>query len=329
MPTVDLKPKSFSVWSSLQIPADQFEAEIIGIVRYESANRADRVDLTTGFLDGAGAPHTVGTLKKGLIQEYVISLAADRGKAEVSAQVRGFDQAALMLETKYNMRYLHFPAAEALSASSEVENPSDPYYVPKLIGIFSASGIARDAASAAGLTLRWEAPEYTLNEDFVASGRAIDTIYALVRPYTLTEPFKVDVLLMGDTLLVKERTPVLVASPGTGVFSIHDARISSLSVRRKRAIKYGRVRLRGCSIILPGSGFGATADPVTGGLVFISGSVTKENSQETKRSGTTISRVVEAVTYRMPDQIVTRVEKTTYAGSPLKPVSKETTNNDW
>jgi len=325
MPTVDLKPKSFSVWSNLQLPADQFEAEIVGVDRFEAANRADRVDLTTGFYDSSGTPHTIGKLKKGLIQEYVVGMAVAKGEVKVTSQVRGFDQAALLLETQFNKRYLRAPHTDPISTSAEDAE------IPSVTGVFSASDIAREAAEAAGLTLRWEAPDYVLQTDFFASGRAIDTIYALVRPYQLCEPFKVDVLLFGDVVVVHERTPDLVAPPDTNVFSIKDARIKNINVRRKRAIKYGKIKLRGCPKMgTPGTeGPSTTYDASTGGLVFVAFTVTKETSgggMSASMDGNGVF-VSEKVTYRMPDQILLFLQRTTYVGGSRS--ATETSTYEW
>jgi len=322
--TTDLKARSFSVSSSLQIAADQFEAELEsdGLAVYRAASPADRVGLTTGYLNQAGDNFTIGTLQKGMIDEYVLS----QKKGELTLRIRGRDQASLLLETKYEMRFLHFPVKEVVSQDSTLEDTSDPFYVPKMVGVFEASFIAGLAAAAAGKKLRWSAPDYTLQNDFVASGRAIDTIYALARPLQVCEPFRADVMIQGDTVVVQERTPDMVAE-SINTFSIADGRIQNLEIRQKRAIKYGRIRLRGANEVDTSSGFGKLTLS-DGGETWGGGSETKTNTTDTKDdAGNTIGRVVEEVTYRMPDQIVTDVKKTVYAGDNV--VSRELTHNDW
>lgn len=317
-----LNARAFTLRSGLQLPADHYEAEVEGVSAYLTADPADRVNLVAGYKDETDTAHTVGVLTGGIIDEYVLT----GSKAEIVAQIRGRDQCAFLLDKKFNYRFIHYPAPVAVTTDGS-EDPASPDFVPSTVGIFTASAIAKAICDGVGLKLRWEAPDYTWQTDFAASGRAIDSIGQLVAPFQLTEPYKVDIMLIKDTLIVRERTPVSVADP-INTFTVKDARIEGLTIRRKRPIKYGKITLRGANVV-PTGPQGLTSTPLAeGGQALAGGSQTVRNSKETKDgNGNTVARVVEEVTYRMPDQIVLDVHKWVYDSRNL--ISEEITNNVW
>lgn len=321
MPTIDLNARSFSIRSSLQMPSDQFEADVEGQGHFVDAATTDRINLVAGYKDLDGVEHEVVVLTDAIIDRYRVG----RRSGEVTAGVTGFDQISLLLNQRFDMRFLRFP--EKTEVSSSV-NPADA--TPKMVGVFSAQSIARSACTAVGLELVWDCRDYEYVEDFIASGPAINTVRAMIRPFTLIEPFKADIYLKGKTVIVKQRTPDMIADD-TNVFTVADARLDSVDVERTRPIKYGRVTLRGRKEVDPASGFGKTPD-ANGGGFFQAGSVTIETVTETRSGSAVASRIVERTTYRIPDQIATAVEKETFARSGtggLKRVSKETTTNTW
>jgi hypothetical protein len=86
----------------------------------------------------------------------------------------------------------------------------EPDPIPYAVGAFRASEIAREIVESCGLSLSWECRDYTLLEDFDASGRCVDLLHRLIEPWCQVERFRADVraehrLLPAVTLFARRR----------------------------------------------------------------------------------------------------------------------------
>jgi len=198
------------------------------------------------------------------------------------------------------------------------------------VGTFRASEIAREIVESCGLSLSWECRDYTLLEDFDASGRCVDLLRRLVEPWCQVERFRVDLFVQSTTVFCRPRSPALVADY---TYSHTAAGIKSLSIRRTRGKRYGRVSLYGKLVPKGLTG---------GGGVYQPSEVEETTVSETKdQAGNVLQRVIRTTTYRMPEKIVLRSREQTFdaqwyvsgAGQRLnvglKLVKDEQRENEW
>lgn len=303
----------FSIDSTLSYPADEFEAEAVDSAIYTGASEADRINLRVGFLDALGTPHTVGLLENGVIDEYVLRVEPDR----VVAIVRGRDPMAHALDRPFRRRYRRFPVSSTLDEVAPGAPPTGT--ADEVAGRFMASDVARDAVAAAGLELAWQAPDYELQEDFDADGRVIDVLQRLAEPFGQPEPFKVDVFMQGSRVIVRQRQLAPTPDP-QNVFDVRDARLLSWESKKRKPLKFGRVRLEGMS--LAKSFAEATTSELQGGIV-----VEHSEQKQFNEAGELVARTTTETSYRLPERIVIQVVRRTYDKNGL--VGEEVVFNQW
>lgn len=275
--------KSFDIDSSMQLPADGFDAELANCDCFLNADfENDRVELEAGFVDPSAPMDPPQTLKHldGVIDEYSIDILPD----ELIGRIRGRDLMAVALDRQFKKQYL--------KAQPEVEPDID-----FVVGDFTASFIAREVAASVDLELSWEARDYTLKEDFDAVGRPIDIINSLAEPFALVEPFKADVFIQGSTIFVRERAGTSFRADNT--FTAKDARILRMSIRKRQFTIFGDLTLIG---ELQPVNLDVQTD---GGLtVIFSGRQEESVTSETfDAGGNLLTRVIRTTTFRMPDRI--------------------------
>ncbi len=320
----ELTGKSFTIDSSLDLPADGFSVEVPGVAPFLAASDDDTVALSAGLIDPAtGIPYTVGQVS-GPVDEYRLDVSPDR----MVCSLRGRDSMAELIGRKFQKRYLRMQPTTAEAAAMDgrlFAGASDP--ILWTVGEFRASDIAREVVESCGLTLAWECRDYTLQEDFDASGRCIDILKQLVAPWCQAEPYRVDVFVQATTVFCRPRSSAPVADY---TYTIADARIKSLTVSRRQLPTIGKLTLLGR---IEGKG-----------LTLVNGIPTPSEVEETTTSETrdsgdrVISRVVRTTTYQMPEKVVLRSKEQLYAwqandqstqGGSLDLRKEESRWNEW
>lgn len=324
-----LRCHRFTVTSSLQEAVETWEAETTGPADFLSAPTDPHrvVDLDVGLLDpDSNTVESIAVMRQGVIDEWRLSL----GKAEAVSGLKGRDAIANLLDKEFPAkRFARYPLKEDVSGATDM---------PTVVGTFTARQVAQEVALWAGLELRWECPDYTLWEDFEATGRPFDILGRLVQPWQVVEPFHVDLWCEGTVAYLRQRTmvppvadyvlEVRAKEPGAHV------RIQGLTIRRRRLPKWSGVQLTGR--VEPGAGthsydpgdgidgvpsntisvipFEREVDPSTGAQSFKPGQQEQTTgSRSYNEKGELLTRVVETTTYQMPDQVVLRVSRDTYS----------------
>lgn len=312
----------FSINSTLEYSADHFALAFTGSEPFRTKTKTDTVSITIGLLSGT-TPLTITFLDAAPVDEFEI-VVTPRG---ITGTKHGRDQAANALDGKFQYRYYRYPRT-APPDVQQFDSFGQPIpIIPFTVGQFYAQQIARAAAAAVGLTLSWGVPDYILQNDFFASGRVIDTINKLVRPFTLVAPFQADVYVIGSTLYVTPRRGPNPAADYTIAMSAMKRDTATFRVRKTQ--KYGLVTLRGQAASLPTHLVGVQEVPTE---FEESSSSTDETFDAT---GTLISRIITTTTYQQPSGNLLREEKQTYTISPselgigLSLSALETTDNFW
>lgn len=238
-------PMKFEISSSLAKAADVWTAEVPDADFFLEASPEDRVTLSAGYMQD-GEPQRITLIDAGVIDYYRLTMGTDW---KLKVQLQGRDQMARLQDVEYRQVFRNGPAPAVTDGAITV---------PELEGRFMASEIAATIAAAAGLALQWEAPDYPVNDYFQAVGRPIDLITQLVRPFSLLEARTVDVFTQGATLYVRQRQLAPIA-PAVNTFTVKDARIKSLQVRKFQTDKIGLVSLQG--MLVPTNGAGAGGSP--------------------------------------------------------------------
>jgi hypothetical protein len=308
------------------MPADQYGADVTSASVFLGASGADRVTLAAGFEDVGGSPQLMRQMVEAVVDSYALSLEVDEaGRQQLRGSIRGRDQAALLLERPYHKRFIRAPARATVLQAPAGTIPEKPLTgeQPDEIGVFRAQTVAAQVCRWIGKTLSWQAPDYELHEDFDANGRALDSLQRLAEPWQQVPPFRTDVYLLGETVVVRQRPVSPVAE---WAFTVRDARISRLTLAKQQLKPYGRVVLEGKTVAFAGANRGR--DGGRGQGVLVAGDVTVSTTSETRNAAQrVISRVEEATTYRMPDRILKKVVKRTYDATKL--LTEEETTQDW
>jgi hypothetical protein len=320
MTVVNLAPSKFRIESTVELSSSLYSAETPDSELYRAAARTDQMNLSMGLLDDTLTPLTIAQIIGGTIDEYEITVTP----SSLVGRVRGRNQAARALDTTFNKKYLRTPITPVLASAvvplvDSVGNVLP--VVPTVYGRFMASHVAGEACSFAGVGLSWQIPDYELLVDFTASGRVIDILHTLVAPWVLVEPFRADIYVEGDTLYVKPR-PFPITAPNYS-FTLADARRNQITIRKRPARRVGTVTLRGARV-----GVGMTGPSGAGGLSggpFTSGEqVETELHESFDPAGNLITRVSKISTYRLPDHVLTKQEKATYATSTNEETGEST-----
>ena len=226
---------TFTVRSTLELVADEYDAEMADSQIFRQKSRSDRVRLQMGLKDASNVLQPITVLESGSIDEYNIHFSAD----DVTTSIRGRDAGFPALDTYVRRRYRRAPVPEDIATAT----PADT--TPTFVGRFKASKIAEEVATVAGLNLSWEVRDYELLEDFEANGRCIDILRQLIEPWTLVEPYRADIFTSGTDVVIKQRNAVGITAPIDYTFTMNDARRTGLTVRVRPMQKVGLVTLRG------------------------------------------------------------------------------------
>jgi hypothetical protein len=222
--------------STLELTADGFKMMLLSADKFLTASRSDSVNESLG-LEFAG---TIGAIVGGVIDEYEITV----GVTNVTGRLRGRDSAAALLDSTYD--HIYQRPATTLPNAGPIETVPAPLGTPQTsIGIFTAQQIASDAVASmnAGLRLSWEVPNYTiLIPTFQVSGRVVDILRSLAAPWSQVEPFKVDIIAEGTTVIVRNRS---IAGSANFTLDAVGSRQSSITVRKRPLRLFGTVVLRG------------------------------------------------------------------------------------
>lgn len=337
---VEFAAGKFTIDSTLELVADRWEAQVPDSALFRGASTADRVTLAAGLLDGSGSPVIIQSVTQGVIDEYELTVTKDN----IVGVVRGRDPAALLLDSYVDIGF----ARPALSANlgrafTEVLPSFDlaARVAPTAtVGESRASMIAKKVVETAGLmasvplTLQWEARDYDVVGTFQASGRVVEILRRLVEPWTLVEPYRVDIYVQGTTVIVRHRQlpgqPITAAAENT--MTLAAARRARLTVRKRPFKKLGTVTLRGRR---KPQGL-ARVETSTGGFVSVqltSSEAIIKYKNEAFDAGGTLAQSTEMVdTFRVPDRILLRSVATTIGkanGGGTGMLKRLTVENTW
>ncbi len=327
MPTT-LSPVEILVRSNLELLSDGYEMVLAHSALFTDAAPDQTVNIALGFEDEIGQPVYATVLENAVIDERELTVEPDG----IRTRVRGRDATAALMDRDVQILYRRAPVAEELDAIDPVEP------VETKVGHFTARDVIADLVDRVGLDLAFQVRDYELLEDFSASGRIKDVIDQLLEPWNLTTPFKVDVTLEGKTLWIRHR-PQAFDPPADYTYDVRDARIGRMAIRRRIARRFGHVRLEGkrsqSSLDPPATEIGEHGEEVpvpeiAGGNVWLTGlKVETRTLEDTYKGSELVTRIETVTTTLYPDETVTKIVKTTYAGEQKRLVSRETTENDY
>lgn len=308
--------KWFNTQGTVELPAEHYDALTVGSQKFRDAARTDRITtFAPGLYDDNLVPQTVAIVQDGVIDEYELVITPK----EMTTTLHGRDQMAILLDTYFKTRYLRAPRA---SVTTVVEDPS----IVQVVGQFNASLIAQQAVAFAGLGLSWEVPDYELQEDFDGVGRIIDVLKRLIQPWTQVEPYRADIFIQNNVVIIRPRNP---GAPADYTYGITNFRRKRIAIRKRPGKKFGTVTLLGLR-----QGDTQTQNPGGGiGNIWIEGEQTEEETIETfaPGGGGLLSVTTITTTFKMPGRNVTHAEKTvfTVVGGIPQLTSKETIDNEW
>lgn len=313
--------QGFDLDSTLELVGDQFTVAFVGSEPLRTKTKTDTVTITVGFLDPNGNPLVLSQIVDGPTDEFEVVVTPEA----ITGSKRGRDAGAKILDQFFKKRYRRLPVAPVLESAAAPPGPT----IPEETGQFSAKQIAEEAVASTGLSLVWGVRDYILMQDFTASGRVIDTLRTLIRPWTWLEPYKADITIQGTTVVIRARDPATL--PETSL-TLAEARRSSMTIRVRRTRKYGTVTLRGraeASELVP------NPDPTIAGVgsVSIQGEQTETKTDEAfGPTGELISRVTTTGVYGMPSHNLLRQTRESYGiieGSGLTLIEREQITNQW
>ena len=333
----DIPVSKYNIDSALELVADQFSAEMPDTALLRGSTTADRIFLQSGLLSG-GNQLVVSSIQGGIIDEYETTIRPNN----VTSRVRGRDASFALLDRYIRRLYKRQPisiplattSGQALQPPPKINPSHDPYVLtlptssgaPTVFaGRFLASQIAADVCSDAGVTLSWGCRDYELLEDFSAVGRAVDVLRRLIEPWTLVEPFRVDIYLRGTTVIITPRAFPITAP--NYQLALADLRRSEATIRKRRTKLVGVLTLNGQKVANV-----ATAPPGSG-LVFVDGTQIEEDTQETFNPAGNLQSIVHTIrTYGMPSHILLSEVKETFTkpdGGALVMTMRESVVNGW
>lgn len=323
----DLEAGSFTIRALLERPAADFDADVPDSAVFTAATEADRVTLEAGYRDVAGQATYIGQVKKGIVDEWEITLAP----AVIQSRVRGRDALTRLLERPITKLFPRSPAREVTETVATVAEGGGNVRIPAVAqaphGRWRASQIAQtiiddlnaSLPAAEQLTLSWETRDYEIRSDYSASGRPIDVIADLASPWSQARPSTVDVLLEGLTIIVRNRVPVPSADYA---FPLEDARIKQVTITKRRPQRLGEVILSGMSVQIEGAGLIGQELP----------DPTVEIEETPNRTEVEYQTPTGTVRYRVPDGVLLKSVKTVFADSPTggqHMIARETIDNTW
>ncbi len=253
----DLGAQSFTIRSPLDRPAKDFAAEVPGTHAFVGASREDRITLEAGYRDLAGNETLVGQIRKGIVDEWELTLTPDAA----STTVRGRDLMDRLLARPIAKIYPRSPVREVLDTIAgpgagggnlrtlTVEQAPAGHYMASQIAADVLAKVNESLPDDQQLTLSWATRDYEIRSDYSATGRPLDVLRDLAEPWNQVPPFAIDVMLVGLTVVVRNRVPV---PPADHVIALPDARIKSVTITKRRPVFYGQVVLSGMSTQIEG-----------------------------------------------------------------------------
>ena len=330
----NLPTKSFRIQSNLGLPADQFDADLTSHTDFIGAKETDRISLSMGLRKSDGTEVTIGHIKDGVVDEYILKLTPNG----LIVSVRGRDPMAVLLDRNVNKTYVR-AATQGGFATRTNADASIKTLAPELapVGRYRASEIAADVLAEVSSTLQlsWQVRDYEWRDgDFNASGRPLDILRQLADPWNQAEQSPVDVFVQGDSIIVLNRPPVPPADAGYR-FHVRDARIKDFTWIRRPPRRLGRVILEGMLIQKVGTLGVATGEPSNPTLDIEERNIREvENSEEgiiRGPDGLIIATTSSTMRYRMPDGVLLFQVKSTHTqrGNGLDLTQRETVTNTW
>lgn len=327
----DLEAQSFSIRCPLDRPASDFEAEVPGTQVFVEASEADRITLEAGYQDAAGQETLVGQIRKGIVDEWEMTLTG----STATATVRGRDPMDWFLQRQLSIIFPRSPAREVTETIAGVDDGGGNVRTLTVTqaphGRWQASQIAAYIVQTVNaslpldqqLTLSWETRDYEIRSDYSASGRPLDVLRDLADPWNQVPAFAVDVMMHGLTIVVRNRQPV---PPPDYVLPITDARLRQVTVTKRRPRRYGQVILSGMPVQIEGEGLIGEDLP----------DPTVEIEETPNRTEVTVKTPTGTLTYRMPDGALLHAEKPVFVannrpggGGAAEMIKRETIDNEW
>jgi hypothetical protein len=328
----DLVAQSFTIKSPLDRPAKDFDAEVPGVQAFVDASEDDRITLEAGYRNAAGAETMVGQIRKGIVDEWEITLSP----TAATTTVRGRDLMDRLLARPIAKIYPRLPAREVLdtiagagAGGGNIRTLTVEQAAP---GRWMAQQIAADVVATVNeflpddqqLALSWETRDYEIRSDYSASGRPLDVLRDLADPWNQVPAFAIDVMLVGLTVVVRNRQPV---PPADHVIALPDARITHVTITKRRPVRYGQVVLAGMSTQIEGIG------PDGEGIVGQDLPDPTVDIEETpNRTDVTVKTPTGTYKYRMPDGVLLHAEKPVFSGGTggiQELIKRETIDNQW
>lgn len=319
LPKPGTEVESVYIDSTVELMADHFSLQLPSPTAILTDDTLDRVNIQLGLKDACVTPLEITHISDGPIDERELTITP----TSQEARIRGRDHMADVLDCEYRMMYIraNYLANGVLDDATQsqidgtasktitfadgtiVTIPAQDYK----LGVFTAKQIAQEVATSIGLTLVWQVRDYELQSTFSATGRAIDTIKKLIEPWVTVEPYRAEVLMQGQTLIIRHRQ-----LPGTPfkpdyVFDVTGMKRGQITIRKRSMRAAGRLRLVG------------RAQQIKTNFV----SVVDDTGEEVDVEQTTIvpatgadpteKKIVTQTRYHLPEQIVLRQFKDVYA----------------
>lgn len=225
--------------SSLEQPADSYQVDLAGTSVFRRSHKLLTLGLRSGYAIPPGdGEELIDLITDGTVDFYNLNVTKPQDRSGPSAvmQLRGRDTMARLLDTQFNLIYRNGPSPEVTDGALTT---------PEVNGRFSAAQIFGYICEQAGLLPQWELPDYVINDSFTAVGRPIDIIRNLVRPFALLEAIKTDIFTIGKTLIARQRQPLGWVAAPLDTFSVVDARINSVQIRKFQTDPIGLISLQG------------------------------------------------------------------------------------
>lgn len=230
--------EKFELDQSASCPADAVEAVFPGGAVFRQAAHLQPFTFETGYLD----PETGDPMSIENLQGYATEFRLDVTPDGLTTGIWAMDGMRKLLERNYRMLFLR--ATPSITEPDERTGAPAVGGIPFLVGDWWAAAIAARICDDYDLKCQWQAPNYLLQTDFSGVGRPFDLLRQLVEPFQSVPAFAVDIFCVADTVYVRARAGALTADANC-TLSVHDARISRLSIRKWRGPVYGKISLLG------------------------------------------------------------------------------------
>lgn len=338
LPKPGTEVESVFIDSTVELAADHFSAKLAAPTTLFNDTTKGNITIQLGLKQGCVTPQTITHMDGGVIDEYEIRITPN----EQNIMVRGRDQMASILDCEFNKTYIraNYLSNGVLDTTTQsqidsmaaktitfrdgtiVTIPAKVIGIDWVLGVFTAKQIAQDLATAAGLQLLWQVRDYTLMNTFAAVGRRIETLKKLLAPWTTLEPFKAEVFVMGNQLIVRHRQlpgKLFTQIAPDYVFDAAAMKRSEITVRKRFMFGAHKIRLVG-RLQQINSGLVTVVDP-TGETVDVTTTTVVPATGADPNQKT----IVVTTTYHLPEQIVLHQIKDVF--SPQKVEHTETWND--